>query len=492
MRVRWGMKMGNTGQLAFSQTSGEIFLLRAHVLVLAALLAIALIACNGSPSAPAVPDLSDLPKVPELAGVGNRNNTPTPTSTPASTATPTPLAPTPVAPWPTQRPTLSPAPVIPSPIPPDVKPGGEPQLTIAEISTDLPIYSRNEWKHWVDSDKDCQDARAEVLIEESTAPPTFKTDRECRVIGGAWIDPYTGQVFNDAGNLDIDHLVPLKNAHLSGGWQWDEDRKEAYANSMAEDYHLIAVDKRANRAKGARGPEEWKPPDETYHCQYARDWIAVKVAWDLTATAAEWEALEAMLANCSHAAGVGGGATATPAAPTAAPLPTPAPAAVPLAYSLVITEIMPDPSAVRDAEGEWFEVHNPDMERAVDLRGWTIRKDEADGHRISGEVSVPPGGYVVLGRNGAEAENGGIAVGYEYHGFTLTNDGDVIELLDTNGRMVDRVEYDEDLVFPGASTSLDPNFLDAGDNDEQGNWCRATATMPNGDHGTPGERNNPC
>ena len=163
-----------------------------------------------------------------------------------------------------------------------------------------------------------------------------------------------------------------------------------------------------------------------------------------------------------------------------------------MAYSLVITEIMPDPSAVRDAEGEWFEVHNPDMERAVDLRGWTIRKDEADGHRISGEVSVPPGGYVVLGRNGAEAENGGIAVGYEYHGFTLTNDGDVIELLDTNGRVVDRVEYDEDLVFAGASTSLDPNFLDAGDNDEQGNWCRATATMPNGDHGTPGERNNPC
>ena len=389
--------------------------------------------------------------------------------------------------------TFSPGPDNSSPIPAGATPGAEPILTLAEISVDLPIYSRDEWKHWVDSDKDCQDARAEVLIQESTVPPTFKTDRNCRVIGGSWIDPYTGQVFADAGNLDIDHLVPLKNAHLSGGWQWDEDRKEAYANSMAEDYHLIAVDKRANRAKGARGPEEWMPPDETYHCQYAHDWIAVKAAWDLTATAAEWEALEAMLANCSHAAGVaGGGGIAITAAPEDVPPATPAPAPKTVVGVLVITEIMPDPSAVRDADGEWFEVHNPDMGRSVDLQGWTVRKDEADGHRISEEVAVPPGGYVVLGRNGKGAENGGITVGYEYHGFTLTNDGDVIELLDTNGRLVDRVEYGEGLVFPGASTSLDPDSLDADNNDEQANWCRATDAMPNGDHGTPGERNGPC
>lgn len=505
LNVRWGMKVGNKGHSTFFRFSVSNFLSHAPVLFLGLLLALTLVGCDGTPSAPELPDLPDLPEMSELPGVGNRDDAPAPLPKPIPTTIPTaiptaipttgpvPLAIPTVPPPPTQGPTASPDTVGASPIPSDARPGSEPQLAVAEIAADLPIYSRDEWKHWVDSDDDCQDARAEVLIEESTMPPTFKTDRNCRVIGGSWLDPYTGQVFEAAGDLDIDHLVPLKNAHLSGGWRWDQYRKEDYANSMAEDYHLIAVDKRANRAKGARGPEEWKPPDETYHCQYARDWIAVKAAWHLTATAAEWTALEAMLATCSLAAGAGGEAgTTAPASPTDAPTPTPAPAAETSAGALVITEIMPDPSAVTDAKGEWFEVYNPNGERAVGLQGWTIRKDEAASHRITENVSVPPGGYVVLGRNGEEAENGGITVVYEYRGFTLTNDGDVIELLDVGGRLVDRVQYGEDLVFPGASASLDPGSLDTDANDDQANWCRATTAMPSGDRGTPGQRNGPC
>ena len=63
---------------------------------------------------------------------------------------------------------------------------------------------------------------------------------------------------------------------------------------------------RANRSKGARGPEEWKPPDPTYWCRYAVDWITIKYEWDLTATSAEFAALEGMLANCDilHQLGV--------------------------------------------------------------------------------------------------------------------------------------------------------------------------------------------
>ena len=134
-------------------------------------------------------------------------------------------------------------------------------ITVAPIPADIPEYDRGDWKHWVDSDGDCQDARQEVLVEESLDEVTFETDRKCRVETGQWFGVFTGVYTGDPGDLDIDHLVPLKNAHLSGGWRWDADMREEYANYLEEENHLIAVTKGANRSKGARGPEEWGPPD---------------------------------------------------------------------------------------------------------------------------------------------------------------------------------------------------------------------------------------
>ena len=106
-------------------------------------------------------------------------------------------------------------------------------LRIDEVSPDLPFYDRDDWRHWVDEDKDCQNTRHEALIEESLAKVSFKTDRKCQVATGEWPDPYTGETVTDATSLDIDHMIPLKNAHNSGGWAWDRSRKAAFANEMS-------------------------------------------------------------------------------------------------------------------------------------------------------------------------------------------------------------------------------------------------------------------
>jgi hypothetical protein len=65
-------------------------------------------------------------------------------------------------------------------------------------------YNRDDWKLW--GDADCQDTRAEVLIEEGLIPVRFHDSRCCVVNTAHWVDPYTGQTVTVAADLDIDHL----------------------------------------------------------------------------------------------------------------------------------------------------------------------------------------------------------------------------------------------------------------------------------------------
>jgi hypothetical protein len=130
--------------------------------------------------------------------------------------------------------------------------------------------NRDDWPTWIDADGDCQDTRAEVLIAEADGPVTLSPDG-CRVVAGTWFDPYTATTFIDPAQLEIDHLVPLANVNASGGYAWDPTVKKAYANDLSSDATLIAVAASANRAKGERSPDQWKPPNRGYWCQYAED-----------------------------------------------------------------------------------------------------------------------------------------------------------------------------------------------------------------------------
>ena len=173
-----------------------------------------------------------------------------------------------------------------------------PQLIIAEISNSIPDYNRDDWNHWIDENGDCQNTRHEVLIEESQETVTYTSDTYCSVNTGKWYGYYTGQYYYNASELDIDHFIPLKNAHQSGGYSWTSAKKEEFANYRLDPDSLIAVNLSANRSKGAKGPDEWKPSNTDYWCEYAYDWIRIKDYWNLTATQAEWDALVSMIDSC--------------------------------------------------------------------------------------------------------------------------------------------------------------------------------------------------
>lgn len=150
---------------------------------------------------------------------------------------------------------------------------------------------------WGDADKDCQDTRQEVLIQESLTPVILDT-KGCKVISGKWYDPYTAKVFEDPRDLDIDHFIPLKEAHVSGAALWPKDRKESYANFTDDPDHLIAVYKSANRSKGAKDPVQWMPDNASFHCQYLARWVSLKAKWNLSMDKVEREQVMNRLKAC--------------------------------------------------------------------------------------------------------------------------------------------------------------------------------------------------
>lgn len=181
--------------------------------------------------------------------------------------------------------------------------GEEVSLPLTEAIAKLPVakevtsgYEREKFHHWVDADGDCQDARDEVLVEESRK----KASGRCEATRGEWLSAYDGVTVKSPGGLDIDHMVPLKEGWESGADAWSDEEREAYANDLGDPRALIAVTAATNRSKGDQDPADWMPDATSYHCTYVADWVAVKIRWSLFADRGEKAALEDIAGGCDN------------------------------------------------------------------------------------------------------------------------------------------------------------------------------------------------
>jgi len=159
-----------------------------------------------------------------------------------------------------------------------------------------PDYNRKYFTHWIDVDRDCQNTRQEVLIEESKVTGViFADSNNCRVTYGIWRCMYDDTLLFNANDLDVDHVVSLKSAWISGAYKWDKEKRKQYANYMKDPDHLIAVTKGSNRSKGAKSPDQWMPKNPEFKIPYCKMWCKIKVDWGLTATRNELAYLNYML-----------------------------------------------------------------------------------------------------------------------------------------------------------------------------------------------------
>lgn len=119
----------------------------------------------------------------------------------------------------------------------------------------------------------------------------WKTSKWFNAEDYTYMCPYTGTIITDMddkkddkdfGNLDYDHIVPLKSTYLRGGKDWDEAKRNEYAYDQ-----WVGVDvlNSANRSKSDKGPCEYLPDINIE--DYCYSWLMICSKYDLAMTQEE-------------------------------------------------------------------------------------------------------------------------------------------------------------------------------------------------------------
>ena len=167
------------------------------------------------------------------------------------------------------------------------------------------------------------------------------------------------------------------------------------------------------------------------------------------------------------------------------------PLAIPEPGDLVITEVMPNPDAVSDTDGEWIELY---ATRDVDLNGLALaRAPGGEPEQVLDAedcLQIAAGAYAVLAKNHDPAANGGLDRVDHTLELSMANSGGYLAIT-TGTTLLDEITWPS--AAAGVSAALDPDFIDPTSNDDPSYWCADDESIfGHGDRGTPGQRNREC
>lgn len=158
-------------------------------------------------------------------------------------------------------------------------------------------YDRNSFgPAWADVDRNGCDTRNDILARDLVER---QMQDACVVLSGVlYPDPYTAEnitFVRGKSLVDIDHVVALGNAWVTGAFQWESSKKEQFAN---DPLNLLAVSASANRQKSDSDAASWLPSNSAYRCSYISRQIAVKAKYSLWVTSSEKAMMAKVLATC--------------------------------------------------------------------------------------------------------------------------------------------------------------------------------------------------
>lgn len=180
---------------------------------------------------------------------------------------------------------------------------------LMRLQTLTTVSGRSDWRYdrelfgqrWADIDRNGCDTRNDVLGKDLMNPMFKPGTRDCKVLAGQLLDPYTGETIdfvsgqNTSVLVQIDHVVALGWAWRHGADVWSDDTRVRFANDPA---NLAAVGGAINQAKSASGPSEWLPEVPAPRCAYVERFVGVLDAYDLGINTRDRAAAETVLAQC--------------------------------------------------------------------------------------------------------------------------------------------------------------------------------------------------
>lgn len=182
-------------------------------------------------------------------------------------------------------------------------------LPVVELDTKSK-YKRVEQfgEAWKDVDGNGCDTRNDIL-KRDLRDVTTAGRNNCRVTSGVFDDPYTGKTIHfkfgkdTSSAVQIDHVVALHDAWMTGAQKLTQQEREALANDPE---NLLAVDGPENQRKGdglclnGKGcTGMYLPPNEKYRCEYAAKFTEVKSKYNLGLTEGQKETLVPLLEQCA-------------------------------------------------------------------------------------------------------------------------------------------------------------------------------------------------
>lgn len=156
------------------------------------------------------------------------------------------------------------------------------------------FFNDDDWNFELDFDNDCQSTRQEMLILTSRIEVRYTNPRNCVVRTGEWFDEYTGELFEVAVQVEIDHIIPRMYAHTHGGDRWAPEMKLQFSN---DPMNMILIERREVRRKRDRGPSRYLPRDE-FQCQYVALWDQLADKYDLQLSSSDRSTISRILDDC--------------------------------------------------------------------------------------------------------------------------------------------------------------------------------------------------